>query len=67
MLDELDEDRYIDAHCFLYIDNNYIREVYLTTDRDLMTSYLDDTKGPAIKSPLLFVRGATCVKSISFC
>jgi hypothetical protein len=27
-LDELDEDRYIDASCFLYIDNNCIREVY---------------------------------------
>jgi hypothetical protein len=24
----LDEDRYIDAPCFLYIDNNCIREVY---------------------------------------
>jgi hypothetical protein len=28
ILDELDEDRYIDAPCFLYIDNNCIREVY---------------------------------------
>jgi hypothetical protein len=24
-------------------------------------------KGPLIGSPLLFIRGATCVKSISFC
>jgi hypothetical protein len=28
MLDELDENSYIDAPYFLYIDNNYIREVY---------------------------------------
>jgi hypothetical protein len=30
---------------FLYIDNSCIREVYWTTDRDLMAYCLDDTKG----------------------
>jgi hypothetical protein len=51
----------MDAPCFLYTDDTVYGKYFDTSIGILLFFY---SRGPPIGSPLLFVRGATRVKSI---
>jgi hypothetical protein len=51
----------MDALCFLYTDDTVYEKYFDAPIRILLFFY---SRGPSIGSPLLFVRGATRVKSL---